>query len=119
MPPGVAVRTELGRGARTVVYRVTRDGHDLAMKVFLGGSDPAAMQGLRREAALLAWTDHPALPRVYEVGQAGQRPYLIMELIEGRSLGEILRVRPLAADRAVRLGGQLAGALAVRLDRRQ
>ncbi|RSM40104.1 hypothetical protein DMB66_57560 [Actinoplanes sp. ATCC 53533] len=112
MPPGVTVLGELGRGARTVVYRVTRDGHDRAMKVFPGGSDPAAMQDLRREAALLAWTDHPALPRVYEVGQSGQRPYLIMELIEGRSLGEILRIRPLAVDHALRLGGQLAGALA-------
>ena len=109
-PPGVTVLAELGRGAQTVVYRVSRDGRDWAMKVFLG-SDAAALPALRREASLLAWTNHPGLPRVHEVGEAGRRPYLIMELIEGRSLGEILRVRPLAVDRTIRLGVQLAGAL--------
>ena len=111
MPPGVTLVAELGRGAQTVVYRVSRDGRDWAMKVFLG-SDSAALPALRREASLLAWTNHPGLPRVHEVGEAGRRPYLIMELIEGRSLGEILRVRPLAVDRALRLGAELAGALA-------
>jgi len=112
MPPGVTVLAELGRGAQTVVYRVRRDGRDWAMKVFLDSSDASATPALRREAALLAWTNHPGLPRVYEVGEAARRPYLIMELIEGRSLGEILRVRPLTVDRTVRLAGELAGALA-------
>jgi diguanylate cyclase (GGDEF)-like protein len=108
-PAGVTVLAELGRGAQTVVYRVSRDGRDWAMKVFPDGT---ALPALRREASLLAWTNHPGLPRVHEVGEAGRRPYLIMELIEGRSLGDLLRVRPLAVDRVLRLGIELAGALA-------
>jgi diguanylate cyclase (GGDEF)-like protein len=111
MPPGVTVLGELGRGTQTVVYRVSRDGRDWAMKVFLG-SDSAALPALRREASLLAWTNHPGLPQVQEIGETRRQPYLIMELIEGRSLGELLRVRPLAVDRTVRLGRQLAAALA-------
>ncbi|WP_030443038.1 diguanylate cyclase [Actinoplanes subtropicus] len=111
-PHGVTILAELGRGAQTVVYRVRRDGRDWAMKVFPAGAGDAATPALRREASLLAWTNHPGLPRVHEVGETGHRPYLIMELIEGRSLAEEIRIRPLGVDRVIGLGAQLAGALA-------
>jgi signal transduction histidine kinase/CheY-like chemotaxis protein len=102
---------ELGRGGRTIVYRVRRDGRDWAMKVFPGGGD-AEFAALRREAAVIAWIDHPVLPRVQEVGITDRHPYLIMELIEGNSLADTLRIRRLDADRTVRLGIGVAGALA-------
>jgi eukaryotic-like serine/threonine-protein kinase len=107
-PPGVTVVGELGRGAQTVVHRVRRDGREWAMKIF---PDVRGDDALRREAALLAWINHPGLPQVHEVGVAGRRPYLIMELIEGRSLAEVLRVRPLTVGGAIRLGIEVAAAL--------
>jgi diguanylate cyclase (GGDEF)-like protein len=112
-PPGVVVLAELGRGAHTVVQRIRRDGREWAMKVFpdLRTGDGSALVALRREAALLAWINHPGLPQVHEVGVAGRRPYLIMDLIEGRSLAEVLRLRPLPVDRTIRLAIQVAGAL--------
>ncbi|GIF41632.1 protein kinase domain-containing protein [Actinoplanes xinjiangensis] len=109
-PPDVTTLGELDRGGRTIVYRVRRDGRVWAMKVFPGGGDDE-FAALRREAAVIAWIDHPVLPRVQEVGVADRRPYLIMELIEGTSLADVLRARPLDADRTVRLGISVAGAL--------
>src|SRR4051812_42302100 len=92
-PPGVTVLAELGRGGRSVVYQVRRDGRTWAMKVFpvMSGSGQDELAALRREAAIIAWTGHPAFPCVQEVGVADRNPYLIMELIEGRSLAETLR----------------------------
>jgi signal transduction histidine kinase len=101
---------ELGRGGRTIVYRVRRHGSDWAMKVFPGGGDDE-FAALRREAAVIAWIDHPVLPRVQEVGVADRRPYLVMELIEGSSLADILGTRPIGAGRTVQLGISVAGAL--------
>src|SRR3954451_690990 len=113
-PPGVTVLAELGRGGRSVVYRVRRDDRIWAMKVFpvMSGTGQEELAALRREAAIIAWIGHPAFPRVQEVGVAGRNPYLIMELIEGRSLAGMLREGPLGDERTARLGARVAGALA-------
>lgn len=44
----------------------------------------------RREAASLARFNHPGIVRVFEVVEANNTAYLIMELVEGRSLLEVL-----------------------------
>src|SRR5262245_56465937 len=83
---GLTVLAELGRGAQTAVYRVRRDNADWAVKIMLGSPGSDALASFRREAALLAWVKHPGLARVHEVGVAGGRPFLVMDLIEGRNL---------------------------------
>src|SRR5690349_23643632 len=113
-PAGVTVLADLGRGSQTVVYRVRRDGRAWAMKMFPAVRDDGAAEllALRREAAVLAWIDHPVLPRVQEVGVVGRRPYLIMELIEGGSLADAVRMRALSVGQTIGLGVRIAGALA-------
>ena len=90
---GLEVVGELGRGAHAAVYRVRRDGVDYALKALHHRADDAAGRSLlefRREAALLALLDHPGVPKVFDVGQADGRPYLVMELLDGGSLADLL-----------------------------
>jgi diguanylate cyclase (GGDEF)-like protein len=112
--PGVTVVAELGRGAHSVVYRVRRDGADLAMKVFVGplSEDRRTLATFHREAALLALAGHPGLAGVHHVGEAQGRPYLIMDLIEGRELVQELAAGHLSDDRVIALAVETADALA-------
>jgi diguanylate cyclase (GGDEF)-like protein len=111
---GLEIVEELGRGAHAIVYRVRRAGVEYALKTLrmdIGARDEAAV-AFRREAGLLACVDHPSVGRVYEVGDVDGSPYLVMELIEGRSLAEVLDAGPVTVAQAVRLAGDLARALA-------
>src|SRR4051794_17332934 len=105
---------ELGRGARTVVYRVRRGGAEYALKLLeeLSGDTTDTLAAFRREAALMASIDHPGLPRVHEVGRAGGRPFLVMDIVSGRPLADVLAAGPLPEHRAVALAEDVAGALA-------
>ncbi|MDQ2642901.1 MAG: response regulator [Myxococcota bacterium] len=113
--PGVEVLDELGHGAHSTVYRVRHRGRHYALKVprqpslEAGG---ATANRFIREAVALARVRHPALPRVMEVGQSGQRPYIVMELVAGETLAERLRRGPLSEEQVIELGIQLADALA-------
>src|SRR5918992_982822 len=102
---GLELRGRLGLGAHTAVYRAHRQGRDYAVKVLRDGSGGAAvLRAFRREAALLASVRHPGLPAVYEVGLAGTQPYLVMELLEGRSLRTALQAGPLDPVAVAALG---------------
>ena len=111
--PGVELVSELGRGAGSVVYLARRDGRDYAVKLVRALGSEADTVAFRREAALLASMDHSALARIHELGRTGDTPYLIMDLIEGRSLTAVLADGVLAETEAVDLVAQVAGALSV------
>jgi tRNA A-37 threonylcarbamoyl transferase component Bud32 len=115
--PGVGLGAELGRGASTVVFRAVREDHEYAIKILNAAGDAAEAAAFRREAAMLAGLDDPGLIAVHEVGDAGGRPYLIMDLVEGRSLESLLQEGSAADVRDVRwvarMGLEVAGALAV------
>ncbi len=112
--PGLDLIERLGQGAQTEVFRCRHRGRDYAVKI---GAAPAvgnaeSSVGFRREAALLASARDPALPEIYEVGEAGGRPYMVMEFVEGRTLGAILQQGPLPFEAVLRLGADVAGGLA-------
>ena len=88
--PGVELTAELGRGASTVVFRALRNGREYAVKMLLSVGDASAAVAFRREAALLAGLEHHGLVDIHEVGDAGGHPYLVMDLVEGRSLARLL-----------------------------
>jgi serine/threonine protein kinase len=74
--------------------------------------DPSYVERFRREARLAAGLSHPNLVRMYDFSSESERPYLVMEYIEGGTLAE--RV---AAERSPELderllAQQLLGALA-------
>jgi len=60
-----------------------------------------------REARAISALNHPHICTLYDVGPG----YLVMELIEGETLGSHLRKRALSLDLVFRYGAQMAGAL--------
>jgi diguanylate cyclase (GGDEF)-like protein len=115
--PGYELIAELGHGAATVVYRARRvsgdPGPDVALKMVREPTDdPAVAVAFRREAALLARAAHPCLGAVHAVGEAGGRPYLVLELVEGVALARLIEKGGLPDDRVVQVGIDAADALA-------
>lgn len=104
----------MGRGAYAAVHRMRRDGVDYAVKSLdpMVAADQRTLTTFRREAALLARVNHPTVPRVFDVGLAGGRPYLVMEFVDGRPLSTLIATARLAEAQIARLGADVAGALA-------
>src|SRR4051794_13944603 len=103
----------LGRGGMAEVYRAHDQvtGDDVAVKL-LRASDPSTLRWLDREQAALQRLDHPALVRLRATGVDDGRPYLVLDLVEGRSLAELLDAGPLTVGRTTELGAHLAAGLA-------
>jgi hypothetical protein len=74
--------------------------------------DESASRNFRRTGALLAMIDHPGLVRVHALGETSDHPYLVMDLVEGRSLARVLSGGRLAVHDTIRLGIEVASALA-------
>jgi tetratricopeptide (TPR) repeat protein/predicted Ser/Thr protein kinase len=77
----------LGVGGMGRVYKARDPRLDrfVALK-FLRGDDPNMLERFLREARAQAKVEHPAVCRVYEVGQVGEHPYIAMQYIDGDSL---------------------------------
>lgn len=79
----------VGEGGMGTVYRATdaKLGRKVALKVIVESSqDPAANTRLLREARMAAALDHPNVVSIFDVGEANGHPYIVMELVQGRSL---------------------------------
>ncbi|MGW2345814.1 protein kinase domain-containing protein [Streptomyces sp. NPDC001661] len=82
----------------------------------IDGLDPEDARTRRertlREARATARIDHPGVVRVYDVVDEGERLWIVMELVDGRSLEQVLvEDGPLSPDEVERIGLSLAGAL--------
>jgi len=66
-----------------------------------------------REARLAAKLSHPNVVRVFDVGEAGGRPFIAMEYVEGETLAELVARRgTLPPAEVARLGVQACSGLA-------
>lgn len=66
---------------------------------------------MRREARAAARLDHPAVVNVHDVAVEDGQPWIVMELVQGRSLGAALQEGTLGARDAARIGLEVLGAL--------
>ena len=104
----------LGAGgqAATFLVRDTRLGRQCVAKASsLQGT--AHEQQFKAEAVTLAALNHPNLPEVYDHFYHDDRPYLVMQYIEGDTLRDLQagRAAPFDADQVLRWAGALLNAL--------
>ncbi len=108
---------EIGRGGMGIVHLARDPGLDreVAIKVLPGevASDPARLARFEREARAIAAVNHPHIATIHALEEAedGSR-FIVMEFIEGQSLGAKLDSGALDPIEALRLGRQIADALA-------
>ncbi len=112
---GYRIDGPLGEGGMGAVYRATQLSLErvVALKVLTVelSSDPAFRERFRREGLLQAALDHPHIVTVYEAGEAGNRLFLAMRMVEGPTLKELIQRRELDDRRSLRLLTQVAEAL--------
>ncbi|MEU6018176.1 serine/threonine-protein kinase [Streptomyces sp. NPDC047515] len=98
------------------VWRATDEvlGRAVAVKLLLGDqADESSTARFRLEAQTAARLSHPHLVAVFDFGAWEDRFFLVMELVEGRSLGDLLTAEErLGAEQVARIAGQAAAGLA-------
>jgi serine/threonine protein kinase len=110
------VLAPIGAGGMGEVYRArdSRLARDVALKVL--PTDVAGDGGRRsrfeQEARAASALAHPNIVAVYDVGESDGSVWIAMELIEGRTVREILTAGPLPVRRALEIGTQVAEGLA-------
>jgi len=115
------VQAKIGEGGMGVVYRAYDEAlqRDVAVKVVkkdarLGSS---GSQDLLHEARASSSLSHPNICTIHDVGETEGELYIVMELVEGKSLHEMCRDAGLPPETVIRCGVQIAGALVRAHDR--
>jgi serine/threonine protein kinase/WD40 repeat protein len=106
----------LGAGGMGEVYRArdSRLGRDVAIKVLPAelSSDAGRLKRFEKEARSASALNHPNIVTIYEIGSADSVSYLAMELVEGKTLRELLFAGPLPVKRVLSIAAQIAEGLA-------
>jgi serine/threonine-protein kinase len=107
----------IATGGMGAVYRAVDEtlARPVAVKVLRGelADDGTFLERFRREARAAAGLSHPGVAGVYDYGELGGQPFIVMELVEGETLAERLAARGrLPWREAFATGGQVAMALA-------
>ncbi len=109
---------KIGEGGMAVVYkaRCRLLNRFVAIKILKPEftKDAKFIESFRRESQAAASLVHPNIVNVYDVGKEGNIHYIVMELIEGRTLSDLIKAEgPLEVRKAVSIAKQMASALSL------
>src|SRR5918911_472136 len=88
------VESTLGSGGMAVVYRAEDDilGRTVALKTLHHhyAEIPSFRRRFRQEARAMAYLDHQNIVKVYDISQDGEVPFIVVECVSGRDLGDLI-----------------------------
>jgi serine/threonine protein kinase len=107
---------KIGEGGMGVVWKAddTVLGRQVAIKVLPPEltADPERRLRFQREAQTAAALDHPNIATIHEVGEHEGSQFIVMQLVEGRTLRELIGQRPLPLNEWLKLALPIAEGLA-------
>ncbi len=109
------VLEKIGEGATGVVYK----GDDLALGRAVAlkflpaelSTNTAAILRFQHEARMASSLSHPNICTIYEIATHEDQHFIVMELLEGHTLSELIKGRPMPLGELLELGIQVSDAL--------
>jgi serine/threonine protein kinase len=106
---------KLGQGGMGEVYLADDSvlGRKVAVKVLPEDSvgDDQARRRLLREARAAATLDHPNICSIHEIGDEDGTSFIVMQYVEGQTLSDRLREKPMSLKESLDIASQIASAL--------
>src|SRR5262245_3258249 len=106
----------IGAGGMGEVYLAqdTKLDRKVALKILPAelATNQDRMRRFRQEAKTASGLNHPNIVTIYEIDQTDSGPFMATEFIDGQTLRERLRLRPMKVNEALEVATQIASALA-------
>src|SRR5215471_10372902 len=110
------VLSKLGGGGMGVVYEAedTRLGRHVALKFVPENlvHDSKSLDRFVREARAASQLNHPGICTIHDIEDGNGQPFIVMEKLEGQSLKQMIRGKPMDSDQLLDIAIQVADALA-------
>ena len=106
----------LGAGGMGEVYRArdTRLGREVAIKILPAelSTNQDRLNRFEQEANSASSLNHPNIITIHDIGSEDSTRYIAMELVDGKTLRELISAGPIASRKAISIATQLAEGLA-------